>query len=75
MFKLFNFHPLLLKMFGTLRQAMTDFAWMGKPLSPELVYIFTALRLTMVVENSVEGKHALAKLRVRQRKKATPEMT
>ena len=39
-----------------------------------LAKVLTGLRLVILLEISVEGKHALVKLRVRQRKRASPEM-
>ena len=39
-----------------------------------LAKVFTGLRLVILLEVSVEGKHALVKLRVRQRRRASTEM-
>ena len=72
-----NFHPLIVDVFaGPLRCDFEDFSMNRKPLSslPKLQELFTTLRLCIVIEVAVEGKHALAKLRVRQRKRAAPEM-
>lgn len=72
-----NIHPLIVDVFaGPLRLDFEHFAMNRKPLSamPELQVLLTTWRLCTVLEVAVEGKHSLAKLRVRQRKRATPAM-
>ena len=70
------FHPLIHVVFIDLEDLFVAFAFGNKKRSEcgLLAKVFTGLRLVILLEVSVKGKRALAKLRARQRKRASPEM-